>query len=84
MEGRWTIWKDDSGTGIAAQIAGEPCDEVPVVPCDDAAIARARVVVRHLLGPSLGEDEEVDAIVRGVFMAAREDVINLAPSSRLG
>lgn len=48
------------------------------VPCDSAAVDRARRVVRKLLGEFLGDDDEVDAIVRGVFLAAaaREDEIN--------
>lgn len=91
-DGLWRVMRFENAEGKWAEVASNHVGpeavpvpagykfvrSTPMVPCDTAAVGRARRVVRGLLGEFLGEDEEVDAIVRGVFMAATadEDEIN--------
>jgi hypothetical protein len=50
MEGRWTIFK----WGEFARIKGADTENVPVVPCDDAAIGRAARELAKRFGEELG------------------------------
>lgn len=90
-DGLWRVMRFETAKGEWAEVASNHVgpeaiklppgyqfvSSTPMVPSDAAAVGRARTVVRKLLGEFLGDDEEVDAIVRGVFLAAasRDDEI---------
>jgi hypothetical protein len=78
MDGRWTIRREwDDSRVVAVGPVPDKDEGILVVPCDEAAVERASRVVRVLLGPLLGDDEEIDAIVRGVFLAAKAETLEL-------
>jgi len=61
MEGRWTITKRNDDVRF---IGGPGAQEVPVVPCDDAAIERAARALSAGMEPTAIEREQAVAVLR--------------------
>jgi hypothetical protein len=69
MEGRWTIYRD----GAAQVVVGPDADgEVPVVPCDDAAIERGVNALRDRYGRDWKPERQAREDVLVILRAAGE------------
>ena len=68
MQGRWTIRKWSGGSEVLGPLTiGEGYQsngDVPVVPCDDAAIERAHSAMRACAGRYLTDRQIVDLVLR--------------------
>lgn len=66
----WQVERDRFGVMFSGPL--EVGEMREVVPCDDQAVERGVLVLRALLGPVIGDDDELRAMARGVLMAAAQ------------